>query len=106
MELADFSSIVHMFTDAGAAVIVADVHYTNSFDPVRKTGEIEVPIGLLKRNHFFGYSQVCGNRLVNRCFYFFCFIIGQGSIEVVVTFGLLLVHVGAEATSTVEFPDH
>ena len=58
MELADFGSIVHMVADAGTGIIITEAHYTNGFDSVRQTGEVEVPIRLVKGNHFFGYIQV------------------------------------------------
>ncbi len=101
MEFADFGSIVNMFSDAWAGIIVAYVHYTNGFKSVRKTGKVKVLIGFLKGSHLFGYSQVCRNRFVDRSFDFLHFVIGKGSLKiVVVTLGLLFVHMGAEATST------
>ena len=106
MEFADFVRIVNMFSDTWAGIIVAYVHYSNGFSSVRKTGKVKVLIGLLEGNHLFCYTQVCGNRLVNRSFDFLHFVIGQGSIKVVITLGLLFVHMGAEATSTAEYPDH
>ncbi|GAB6193324.1 hypothetical protein [Desulfocastanea catecholica] len=106
MELADFGGIVHMFADAGAEIIVADTHYANGFDAVWKTGEVEMPLGLLNGNYILGYIQIRGKRLIDHCIHFPRFVIYQGSGEVVVTLGLLLVHVGAEASATMEFPDH
>lgn len=106
MEFADFVRIFNMFSDAWAGIIVAYVYYANGFNSVRKTGEVEVPIGFLKTNHLFGYPQACGNRLIDKSFDFLRFVIGQGSVKVVVTLGLLFVHMGAEATSTAKFPNH
>jgi hypothetical protein len=106
MKFADFIRIVNMFSDTWTGIIVAYVHYANGFDAVWKTGEVEVPISFRKGNHLSGYTQVCGNRLIDRSFDFLRFVIGQGSSKVIVTLGLLFVHMGAEATSTTKFPDH
>jgi len=57
-EFTYFLGIVNMFSDAGAGVIVVDVHYAYGFDFVRKTGDVEFLISFLKGNHFFSYNQV------------------------------------------------
>jgi len=91
MKFTDFDGIVNMFSDTWAGIIVTYVHYANGFNSVRKTSEVEVPIGFLKGNYLFGYIQVCRNCLIDHSFDFLRFFIGQGSIKVVVTLGLLLV---------------
>ncbi|KJR97631.1 MAG: hypothetical protein VR65_23805 [Desulfobulbaceae bacterium BRH_c16a] len=56
MELADCISIVNMFSDTWAGIIVDYVHHANGFDSVRKTDWL--PIGFLRANHLFGYTQI------------------------------------------------
>jgi len=74
-----------MFTDTGTGIIVTDVHDANGFGAFRKSGEIKAMLGILTGNHLFGYIQARRNCLVDRRLHFFCFVICQGSIKVVVT---------------------
>jgi hypothetical protein len=53
--------------------------------------------------HFFSYTQVCKNSHFDRDSNLFSSISGQGSIKVVNTRGLLLVHMSAETASTAKF---
>ena len=103
MKFADFVRIVNMFSDTWTGIIVAYVHYANGFDTVRKAGEVEFPISFRKGNHLFGYTQVCRNRLIDRSFDFLRFVIGQGSIKVVVTLGLPVCFMG-QMTTTLGLP--
>ena len=106
-EPADFVGIAHMWTNAGANVVIAYEHQTDgSLRTFGQLTEISQQRGFGKGHHAVGNRQVLPDDFIDTAFDFNHEFVRWSSINEIVAFTLFTLDVAVHGTLAAEHPNH